>query len=155
MAEQFAFQWLTQNNLTTKFQIISRALTDKYEPPNSPASSHSILVLADDFSIDLRHHRSSILSSQEVDDAQIIIGVTGSHVETIRQRFPSSNGKAYTFSRDIHDPWHASLAVYRECAHKMKPLVYETLDHLLRPAKDEETQSEYIASSHSSHEFLN
>ena len=131
MAEQFAFQWLTQNNLTTKFQIISRALTDKYEPQNSSASLHSILVLADEFSIDLRHHRSSMLSSQEVDDAQIIIGVTGSHVETIQQRFPSSKGKVYTFSSDVPDPWHASLAAYRDCAHRIKPLVYETLDRLL------------------------
>ena len=147
MAEQFALQWLTQNNLTTKFQIISRALTDKYEPPNSSASLQSILVLANDFSIDLRHHRSSILSSQEVDDAQIIIGVTGSHVETIQERFPSSMGKVYTFSTDVPDPWRSSLAAYRECAHRIKPLVYETLDRLLGPAEDKCNQIEYIASS--------
>ena len=131
MAEQFAVQWLIQNNLTTEYQIISRALTEKYEPQNSPASSHSIQILADEFALDLNFHRSSMLSAKEVDDAQIIIGVTTAHVEKILRTFPSSIGKVFSFDSDISDPWHASLAEYRVCAQTMKPLVYQILDRIL------------------------
>ena len=82
MAEQFANSWLIRNDLIHQFRVISRALTDKYEPPNSPASSHGVEILAKEFSLDLSSHRSSMLTLQEVNDAKIIIGVTELRLDT-------------------------------------------------------------------------
>ena len=129
MAEQFAKAWLAQKSL--EYRVISRALTDRYEPPNSRASSHSVQILAEDFSLDLRSHRSALLTAAEVEDAQLIIGVTESHVQTIKQRFPAATGKVYSFGSDVPDPWHASIGVYRDCARKMEPLVHNVLDRHL------------------------
>ena len=131
MAEQFANSWLIRNDLTHQFKVISRALTDKYEPPNSPASSHGVEILAKEFSLDLSSHRSSMLTLQEVNDAKIIIGVTELHVEMILRMFPSSEGKLHSFDSDVSDPWHAPLEEYRACANEMMPLVYQKLNELL------------------------
>ena len=88
-------------------------------------------ILAEEFSLDLSSHRSSMLTLQEVNDAKIIIGVTKSHVAAILRMFPSSEAKLHALGSDVSDPWHASLEVYRVCANEMMPLVYETLDQLI------------------------
>jgi protein-tyrosine-phosphatase len=132
MAEQFAKSWLSQNNLSTQHHlVISRALSDKYEPPNSEASYNGIKVLAEDYSLDLSYHRSAMLSHKDVETATYIIGVTQSHAKSIQDMFPSSIGKVYTLQSDIPDPWHSSIEVYRTCALKMEPLVYEILIQLI------------------------
>ena len=131
MAEEFAGSWLIDRNLQSKYRVISRGLTDQYEPPNSPASAFGIQVLHDDFALDLQNHRSAMLSSQDIKDAHIIIGVTQSHMRVINQKYPESAGKVHSLRADVSDPWHASLDTYKQCAHQMKPLVYEALDSLL------------------------
>ena len=131
MAEEFAGSWLIYRDLQSKYRVISRGLTDQYEPPNSPASAHGSKVLHDDFDLDLQNHRSAMLSSQDVKDAHIIIGVTKSHVRVINQKYPESTGKVHSLPVDVSDPWHASLDTYKLCAHQMRPLVYEALDSLI------------------------
>ena len=131
MAEQFAKSWLAQNNLSAQYKVVSRALTDRYEAPNSAASSQAVQVLADEFSLDLSSHRSALLTAKDVDDAKFIIGVTKLHVETIKRMFPAAAGKVYNFDADVPDPWHAPVDVYHACAVKLEPLVYRSLDQLL------------------------
>lgn len=133
MAELFGGSWLIDRNLQSKYRVASRALTDQYEPPNSPASAHGIQILRDEYDLDLRNHRSAMLTSQDVADAHIIIGVTQSHVRVINQKYPESYGKVHGLGIDVSDPWHASLEAYNLCAHQLKPLVYDALDnHILR-----------------------
>lgn len=131
MAEHFASAWLVDKSLQGRYKVVSRGLTDRYEPPNSPASSNAVHVLAKDFSLDLSPHRSSLLSSDEVDNAYLIIGVTQSHKSQIVNRFPNSLGKVHCFNADVPDPWHASIEVYSVCAHLMQRLVYEILTQLI------------------------
>ena len=131
MAEKFAGSWLIDRNLQSKYRVISRGLTDQYEPLNSPASLHGIEVLLDEFALDLQNHRSVLLTSQDIKDAYIIIGVTQSHVRAISQKYPQSAGKVHSLHADVSDPWHASLDTYRLCAYQMKPLVYEALGSLI------------------------
>jgi protein-tyrosine-phosphatase len=131
MAEHFASAWLVDKNLQGQYKIISRGLTDKYEPPNSPASPHAVDVLAKDFSLDLSPHRSSLLSSDDVNEAYLIIGVTQSHKSQVIYNFPNSLGKVHSFNANVPDPWHATLEVYSACAHLMRRLVYEILTQLI------------------------
>lgn len=130
MAEQFASAWLVENNLRGQYKIVSRGLTDRYEPPNSPASPHAVHVLANDFSLDLSPHFSSLLSSSEINDAHLIIGVTQSHKRQIVNNFPNAVGKVHCLNADVPDPWHATIEVYSDCAHLMQRLVYEILTQL-------------------------
>jgi protein-tyrosine-phosphatase len=133
MAEHFASAWLVDKNLQGQYKIISRGLTDRYDPLNSPASPNAVDVLAKDFSLDLSPHRSSLLSSDEVNDAYLIIGVTQSHKSQIINNFPNSLGKVHCFNANVPDPWHATIEVYRACAHMMRPLVNVILTQLITP----------------------
>ena len=81
--------------------------------------------------MDLNNHRSALLTAEDVEAATLIVGVTRSHVATVESRFPSSKGKIFSLSSDVPDPWHQSMAVYRQCAAVMKPLVYEILSEKL------------------------
>lgn len=131
MAEQFGTEWLVDKKLEGQYKIISRGLTDRYEPPNSVASANAVYTLSENYCLDLSQHRSALLSSDEVDEAYLIIGVTQSHRDQIVVQFPNSSGKVQCLNSDVGDPWHASVAVYSACAHVMKRLVHEILTQLI------------------------
>ena len=141
MAMKFAESWLADRNTSSSGRFISRGLTDAYEAPGSPASSNGVEVLLNDFSLDLSQHRSALLTATEVDSATLIVGVTRSHVAAVLDRFPSSKGKVFALTRDVPDPWHQPVHVYRQCAHTMKPLVYEILTEKLGASNTATTES--------------
>ena len=132
MAEQFANAWLDDNNCRGKYRFISRALSNAYEPENSPASSHGRKVLSEEYLLDLGNHRSVMLSSQDVNDAHLIIGVTKLHVRSIIGKYPTATSKVDSFSCDVPDPWHSSIEVYKICAAKMKELIDGKLRDLVK-----------------------
>jgi protein-tyrosine-phosphatase len=131
MAELIAVTWLNNNNLSANFKVLSRALTDEYEKPNSVASFNGIQILREEFSLDLTPHRSSLISSKDVEQAALIIGVTSKHAKKVQDLFPLFKDKVYSFSSDVPDPWHSSMDVYRSCAFTIEPLVNEILCRLL------------------------
>ena len=131
MAMKFAESWLADQKNSSSGRFLSRGLTDAYEPPGSPASAHGIHILAEEYSLDLNDHRSALLTAEDVEAATLIVGVTRNHVATVESRFPSSKGKIFSLSKDVPDPWHQSIDVYRQCAMAMKPLVYEILTNKL------------------------
>jgi protein-tyrosine phosphatase len=122
MAEYFARQWLQQKH-SEHFTILSRALTDQYEPPGSPASTNGVIVMKEDFDIDMNSHRSALLTQADVDRADAIVGVTLSHIDFISANFAGATGKVYSMNRDVSDPWHAPLETYRSCAHQLSSLI--------------------------------
>jgi protein-tyrosine-phosphatase len=130
MAEGFANKFL-QSNGNTSCVVISRALTGAYEPPNSHASRHGIEVLLEHFSIDISSHRSALLTQQEVDNADFIIGVSKSHHDLIESMFERSSTKTFHLKKDVPDPWHSDKTIYLQCAEMMQPLVHDILQSLI------------------------
>ena len=131
MAEKFAQSWLQDNNLMSSYRVISRGITDRYDP-SSPASQFGVQVLAKDFGLDLSQHRSALITEKELNNAVAIVCVTRSHVEYLRSQFPSVNTKKlFTLRNNVSDPWHATLEVYRSCAYEMKPLVEEVMEEMV------------------------
>ena len=63
--------------------------------------------------LDLGNHRSVMLSSQDVNDAHLMIGVTKSHVRSIIEKYPTATLKVDSFSSDVPDPWHSPIEVYK------------------------------------------
>lgn len=128
MAEAFGKSWLLQNYPDkVPYDVVSRSLTEDYEPVGSPASRNGIEVLAQYYSLNTEEHRSCLLTSSDVESAIAIVGVSRSHVQTIRHLFPEAARKTFALSRDIPDPWHEELDVYHQCARLMKPLVEEAM----------------------------
>ena len=131
MAEYFGRQWFEDNGFGN-YKVISRGLTDQYEPPGSPASENGLIVLKEDFNIDMSQHRSSLLNQTEVDEAEAIICVSSGHKAFIHQNFANCEKKVHTFSSGIADPWHAPMEVYRACAHQISELVPAQLTSMFK-----------------------
>jgi len=127
MAEGLAKQWLKKNSLELTYKVQSRALTEMYEPAGSPASEHGIEVMRSVYGVDISSHRSALLSLEDVNNAEIIIGVTNYHSRYIEQKYPDAVSKLYSFESDVNDPWHSPFSVYEECAKTMQPLIDKVL----------------------------
>ena len=130
MAEQFGKSWLETNGLSEKFRVISRGLTDQYEPPWKPCKCHGLSLLQEQYDIDMSSHRSALLTAAEAEEAIALVGVTRSHAAYIRGDFPDYSHKVTNLSTDVSDPWHQPKVVYQQCAAIMKPLVEEQMERL-------------------------
>ena len=136
IAEHLARQWLNQNDLHN-FSVISRALTDAYEPPGSPASENGVVVMKEDYNIDMSSHRSCLLTQADVNAADAIVGVTRSHVNYISENFSVSSDKLYSMNKDVSDPWHAPLEVYKRCAAQLSELIPSVVAHVVQQINTE------------------
>lgn len=103
-----------------------------YAANGSEASTHAKRVLADN---QISHnHRSTLLTREEVEWADLILTMTSSHKYAIQQQYPQSIEKMFTlkeftgepFDHDILDPYGGGLAVYQE--------TYQELDKLIEKA---------------------
>jgi protein-tyrosine-phosphatase len=85
---------------------------------NGRASDEAIEALRID-GIDIENHRSTPITKDILDNADLIITMTKSHKDVILMRFPYMKGKVYTLkecaygvNEDILDPFGGDLEVY-------------------------------------------
>ena len=108
------------------------------------ASSNALKVLKD-WNIDIGYHRSKRISSVEVENAVVILTMTGEHKRALVKEFPSAISKTYTLKEyayeskgvnniraDICDPYGGSEEVYRRCAIEIKEAVDKLVERLTR-----------------------
>lgn len=134
MAQAFAQAWLQRHGMQERYRVVSRGITDAYEPPGSPASEFGVAVLAQTYGLDTSAHRSALLTESEARDAHAIIGVTQSHVQAVARLFPGVESKLHSLARNVPDPWHGPVEAYQACAAAMQPLVEDVMQRLLAPA---------------------
>ena len=127
IASGLARKYLNDNNLNDKYNILSRALTDAYEPENSQASLHGIKVMKDNYDIDISDHRSKLLDDNDMNNAYKIITVSQSHYNETIKRYPQYINKVMTLSEDVIDPWHQPLNVYKQTAITLSRLVNDIM----------------------------
>jgi glycine hydroxymethyltransferase len=88
--------------------------------PGQPPSAHAVDVLAE-LGVDISQHRSRPLSEKVVDEADWIIAMTRSHLDSIIYLFPRAAEKVYLLrefepgatSLDVADPIGMGLEAYR------------------------------------------
>eukprot|EP00735_Rhodelphis_limneticus_P007854 TRINITY_DN20537_c0_g1::TRINITY_DN20537_c0_g1_i1::g.12326::m.12326 TRINITY_DN20537_c0_g1::TRINITY_DN20537_c0_g1_i1::g.12326 ORF type:complete len:160 (+),score=13.32,sp/S0F332/PAP_GEOSE/27.56/4e-14,LMWPc/PF01451.16/2.8e-21 TRINITY_DN20537_c0_g1_i1:47-526(+) len=138
MAEGIAKHWLATRLGTTidqlelkGYKVRSGALTDAYEPANSPASENSVIAMKNR-GIDISGHRSTLLTPHDLKQANHIICVTPHHAMGVISMDPEAQHKTHSFSTPIPDPWHMSLDAYESCADALMRLVPEILSRLLK-----------------------
>jgi protein-tyrosine phosphatase len=108
------------------------------------ASTYALKVLKD-WNIDIGYHRSKRITQVDVDDALIILTMTGEHKRALVRDFPSVISKTYTlkeyayeskginnFQADICDPYGGSEEVYRRCAIEIKEAVDKLMERLTK-----------------------
>jgi len=103
--------------------VVSRSLSMDYEPVGSPANDIAQLVMREEYGADIGAHRSALLSQEDVDTCELIVGVSDRHRRIILERFPSSAGKVVCFSRDVPDPWRQPREVYLVCCQELDALI--------------------------------
>ena len=89
-----------------------------------PPSSHAIQAVKE-LGIDISSQRSRMLRPELVDEADFILGMTHSHIDTILLLYPHAAEKTFLlrefdetldmFEKDISDPIGGSLQVYLNC----------------------------------------
>jgi len=88
--------------------------------PGQPPSAHAVEVLAE-LGVDISQHRSRPLSEKVIDEADWIIAMTRSHLDSIIYLFPRAAEKVYLLrefepgatSLDVADPIGMGLEAYR------------------------------------------
>jgi len=88
--------------------------------PGQPPSAHAVDVLAE-LGVDISQHRSRPLSEKVIDEADWIIAMTRSHLDSIIYLFPRAAEKVYLLrefepgatSLDVADPIGMGLEAYR------------------------------------------
>jgi protein-tyrosine-phosphatase len=92
-------------------------------PVPSPASVHAAAVMQER-GIDLRHHRSQLVTELLLTNADIIITMTRGHGEALRRVFGDAfEGKMRTLGADVSDPYGGGVEVYRACAEEIHTLL--------------------------------
>ena len=106
------------------------------------ASSNAIEALRE-LDIDLSCHRSQPLTEALIDEADLILTMTGSHKEQVLYFKPDAKNKTFTLaeftSRDaaknISDPFGGNLTVYTQCRDEILEHIRKLL-HILDSPKE-------------------
>lgn len=112
--------------------VWSRSISTDYEPENSPANRNAVAVMKNSYKIDISDHRSTLLSSSDINQASYLICVSKRHAAFIQEKFPNeSKDKLVCFHNDIADPWNQELPVYEKCAADLQSAVRKIIPSLL------------------------
>lgn len=96
--------------------------------PGMPAADQAVEVLSE-YGIDLKGHCAALLTPEAVQEADLVLTMTGSQRDRVRAMVPGSENKVFTLGEyageeeDIQDPVGQPVEVYRECARKLKNLL--------------------------------
>lgn len=103
-----------------------------------PASPEAVRVMAE-FEVDLKRHRSKALEAADLRSSDLVIVMSGDHLEVLAQRYPDETDRRLLLrafdqgpspdpnAPDLADPIGESIGVYRRQARTITRCV----DHLL------------------------
>jgi len=115
--------------------------------PGGAMSDYAQQVLADR-GVATDEFRSSAVTAETVDWADLILTMTVSHKQTLVHLFPKAADKAFTLKefaaepsesgvadRDVADPFGGTLDDYRACADELEGLLRKLADRLRREVR--------------------
>src|SRR5580658_7911791 len=104
-----------------------------------PPSSHAVRAL-NELGIDISQQRSRMLTSDLVDEADYIFGMTHSHVDQVNLLFPQAAEKTFLlrefdetldeFEKDISDPIGGSYETYAYCRDQIEQGIFAMLNFI-------------------------
>ena len=109
-----------------------------------PATSHAVREMARR-GIDMRGHRSRLVTRTLVADADLVLAMARSHVEALGAAFPEHAHKVYLLSEavgqtyDIADPYGGTRQEYADTAAQLERLIadgYERIVELVARADE-------------------
>jgi protein-tyrosine phosphatase len=115
-----------------KFKVQSSGLSTS---PGLPASTHSIKAM-EKIGLDIKDHKSRLLSQSDIEKAAIIFCMTESHLASLEARFKVLPEHVLLFrdlmppgqSREIADPFGGDYREYEDCRDSMVEAVPSILE---------------------------
>jgi protein arginine phosphatase len=95
---------------------------------NQPASPHAISVMKER-GIDLANHRGRQITSESLEEANVVIVMTQNHRDALAAEFPQHKKKIHLMSEierrsyDITDPYGGMFSEYELCALKLEEMI--------------------------------
>ncbi len=77
---------------------------------------------------DYRHHLSRSLDEKIIREADLIVGISGSHAMEIMFRYPAHASKIAVLSEDVPDPYGGDADVYRACLNMLERILTKSFD---------------------------
>jgi len=152
MAEGLARYLLEQKGLLDSVTVLS-AGTAAW--PGLPATPEAVTALSEE-GIDLSNHRARELTPELINEADLVLTMTGHHRQQVLRLVPAAAGKVHLLKKyaasfvgdletaesdwayDIPDPFGQPLEVYRQVAQELKDYLAIIMNHLSQG--DEEPQ---------------
>jgi protein-tyrosine phosphatase len=114
--------------------------------PGKPVSSEALKVMKS-HGIDLSRHRARALEERLVQEADLILTMTGSQSGRLKDLYPRKSSAIFTLhefagrgSSDVVDPYGAGVEVYMRTAEQIKELIEEVVKRLRLQKKAMEEQ---------------
>ncbi|HID89924.1 MAG TPA: low molecular weight protein arginine phosphatase [Anaerolineae bacterium] len=105
-----------------------------------PASPPAMKVMAER-GYRLEHHRSRPVTRWLVEEADLVLGMTPSHVEALRLAFPDLADRIYLLadmvdgSYGVEDPYGRPIVVYRAVADELERMIEEGYERIVSLAE--------------------
>lgn len=106
-----------------------------HAPDGSPASENAVRVMQQR-GVDISGHRAATVTASVMQEADVVLTMTGAHKQALQQMFPEAAGKVYTLGEfvdvniEIPDPFMGDEQVYRACADVLQRLIQLTIPKL-------------------------
>ncbi len=120
------------------YRVLSAGLGAVEGEPPSPYAVQAVKELG----IDISGGRSQMLTSELVEQANYIFGMTHSHIDTIKVLYPQAEEKTFlvrefdetldSFEKDISDPIGGSFEVYVNCRDQLEQGIASLLGFIER-----------------------
>lgn len=91
-------------------------------------STNAVFALKD-IGIDFTH-TSSQITQEDVENADMIFGISQSHARNLCAMFPTHADKIYSFPTDISDPFGLDLEAYKRCRDEISDGINSIINHL-------------------------
>lgn len=130
------FNELCRRNGETELRAFSAGLCTA---DGLPASGGALRAMASR-GLSLNGHRSRMLNPALLSEADVIMGVSRRHIESIRMAYPKINAQLHWFDPEISDPYQGSDALYEYTAAEMEPQVAALFHLLATKAKKEDNK---------------
>lgn len=126
------------NSMAKERELEYRASSCGISAVYGSAPSKNAVSAAAENGIDISKHKSARLTADAANDASLILTMTPSHKETLKQAFPSVVDKIYTLPEyiknstftDVFDPFGGDMQVYRTCFSVLEIFIKELIEIL-------------------------
>ncbi|MEQ8173782.1 MAG: low molecular weight protein arginine phosphatase [Syntrophomonadaceae bacterium] len=135
MAQALLRKALTQDR-GTGLQEVEVWSAGLWAVPGQPASPEALKAMKS-HGIDISQHRTRVLEASLVQEADLILAMTGSQSRQLKDLYPQKGSRIFTLTEfagngsiDVVDPYGAGVKVYMGTAEQLKDLIEEVVERL-------------------------